>query len=76
VAPDPLSATSPWIEGYVWSPRAGRIESVDADGDHLTQYDLNDGDRWVSIGCTTSANPPDDSWLSIAETFEFLPAQE
>jgi hypothetical protein len=30
----------------------------------------------LSMVCFTYEEPPDDDWLSIAETIEFLPAEE
>ena len=38
-------------------------------------YMLSDGTTFYSLGCTAS-NPPEDRWLSIAETFEFLAPDE
>jgi hypothetical protein len=35
-------------------------------------YLVTDGDRWLLLGCG-SLNPPEDRWLSIARTIEFLP---
>ena len=35
----------------------------------------NDGHAAAALLCR-SDEPPDDGWLSIAETFEFLPAEE
>lgn len=43
-----------------------------------TNFSLNlatDGSRFYLIRCA-AGDPPDDAWLSVAETFEFLPAGE
>ena len=39
-------------------------------------YILAAGDRLISLWCDATSLPPDDRWLSIAESFEFLPAEE
>jgi len=38
-------------------------------------YMLTDGATFYGLMCDAS-NPPEDRWLSIAETFEFLPVEE
>jgi len=40
-----------------------------------TAWIFTDGDRHAALLCR-SVRPPDDRWLSIAESFEFLPAEE
>ena len=42
----------------------------------LTSYVLDMGDGVFFAVCTTYDTRPDDDWLSIAETIEFLPAEE
>ena len=42
---------------------------------YRTAYLLTDGAGYYSLTCY-GFEPPDDRWLSIAETFEFLPAEE
>jgi hypothetical protein len=37
-------------------------------------YLFTDGARYYSVACSVE-DPPDDRWLSIAETFELLPAE-
>ena len=53
--------------------RAGRV--VYADHETHVDYHLTDRNIWLQLQCA-SATPPDDYWLSIAETFEFLPVEE
>jgi hypothetical protein len=45
------------------------------DGGSATAWIFLDGERRVVLFCQ-SEEPPEDRWLSIAETFEFLPAEE
>ncbi len=40
--------------------------------DRYAMYLFGDGHRWYFLGCSRGA--PEDDWLSIAATFEFLPA--
>lgn len=40
-----------------------------------TAWILADGDRRAALFCR-SDEPPEDRWLSVAESFEFLPAEE
>ena len=44
-------------------------------GQPATTWVFLDGERRVVLFCR-SEEPPDDRWLSIAETFRFLPAEE
>jgi hypothetical protein len=68
-----------WVEtsGTVVSLPVGQVARIDAvgDGAYQTQYLFTDGDRWLFLNCS-AAERRDDGWLSIAETFEFLPAAE
>jgi hypothetical protein len=62
---------------------AGQAKRIDgrqvAEGLHApTDFSLHlatDGSRFYLIRCA-AVDPPDDAWLSVAETFEFLPAEE
>jgi len=45
------------------------------DGLQGTFYNYADDTRWVYLDCR-SQEPTDDRWLSIAETFEWLPEEE
>jgi hypothetical protein len=54
--------------------RCGSTWTCPRRGDH-TQYLLTDGAGFYSPACIAS-EPPADRWLPIAETFEFLPAEE
>jgi hypothetical protein len=38
----------------------------------LVDIHYDDANRWFVLQCGTE-DPPEDRWLSIAETFEFLP---
>lgn len=42
--------------------------------DRQAMYLFGDGRQWYFLGCSRGA--PEDDWLSIAATFEFLPAAE
>ena len=53
--------------------RAGRLDVTRGSQDSSRWY-FSDGAAWFSLSCTSS-EPPDDRWLSIAETFEFLPTK-
>jgi len=55
--------------------QVARIDAVGADGAYQEQYLFTDGDRWLFLNCSADERR-DDGWLSIAETFEFLPAEE
>jgi pimeloyl-ACP methyl ester carboxylesterase len=52
--------------------RTGHISATDVDGRANDAYIYSDAKVWIRMECW-SFNPPDDRWLSIAETFEFLP---
>jgi len=56
--------------------RAARVELVKSDGTHQDHYVYTDGQQWFELLCSAKTRPLDDRWLSIAETFEFLPAEE
>ena len=59
---------------YVDVP-AGRtlaIDCLDQDGCDGRDYIYTASGTWFTLVCYASP-PPDDRWLSIAETFEFLP---
>ena len=71
-----------------WLGGRGIVTVVELPGDHGTRLDwarfdalsataylFTDGSAWWRLECT-SPEPPEDRWLSIAETFEFLPAEE
>jgi hypothetical protein len=56
--------------------RAGHALRADvrwADGWKSSHYYYMEGTRWFLLECVTEDRPPDDRWLSIAETLEFLP---
>jgi hypothetical protein len=53
--------------------RAGRLD-VTLGGQDTSRYYISDGAAWFSLSCASS-EPPDDRWLSIAETFSFLPVE-
>jgi hypothetical protein len=55
--------------------QVARIDAVGADEAHQTQYYFTDGDRWLFLNCSADERRGD-GWLSIAETFEFLPVEE
>jgi hypothetical protein len=50
------------------------VEYVDREWDR-SYYWLTDGRVLATLGCQATRGP-DDHWLPIAETFEFLPADE
>jgi len=52
--------------------RTGCIDVVDTDGWESRGYYYKHGEAWFLLSCGAE-NPPDDRWLTIAETFEFLP---
>jgi hypothetical protein len=54
--------------------QAARMDGPD-EATHLSVYLLRDGNTFYWISCAGD-DLPDDRWLSIAETFEFLPAEE
>ena len=45
------------------------------DEPYLTErvYVFTDGNSAMELACREFGDPPEDRWLSIAETFEFLP---
>jgi hypothetical protein len=54
---------------------AGRTAAIDRhyrDGTDNRDYLFTDRSRWSMLSCSSN-EPPADRWLSIAETFEFLP---
>jgi hypothetical protein len=55
---------------------AGEVGCVDGHdsmlGEDSRDYMYTDGESWFALWCMASI-APDDRWLSIAETFEFLP---
>ena len=56
---------------------AGQTATLDAlydDGTIGRDYHFTDMTTWFRLSCISS-EPPDDRWLSIAETFEFLPVE-
>jgi hypothetical protein len=66
------------VETEILDLPAGRAVVIDTayrDGRHYRDYVVTDGERWGALICG-SRSPPDDRWLSIAETIEFLPAEE
>jgi hypothetical protein len=54
---------------------AAREPGVGQSGRSGTQYRFEEDGEWFILGCYAD-DPPDDRWLSVAETFEFLPAEE
>ena len=38
-------------------------------------YSLTDGQTWLTLQCS-SIEPPEDYWLSLAESVKFLPVEE
>ena len=74
---EPVTEPSHSSEVRLPAGRAWRIDAVHDSGQHITEYVLtNDGDFYI-IGCSIEGwAQPDDDWLSIAETFEFMPAEE
>ncbi len=60
------------------SGRSGRVVYEDVDGPVVethADYSLTDGQTWLTLQCS-SPTPPDDNWLSLAETVEFLAPEE
>ena len=75
LAPDPdIIGPQSIIEDLPAGP-TGHITATDVDGWTLGAYHFTDGVTWVYLDCR-SMEPPGDGWRSIAETFEFLPADE
>jgi hypothetical protein len=55
----------------------GKRIDVTFSGGGATEYMLTQDGVFYTLGCfVPSGDPPADRWLSIAETFEFLPAVE
>jgi len=57
---------------------AGRAAALDVlydDGRASREYLFTDTTAWLRLSCVSN-EPPDERWLSVAETFEFLPAEE
>ena len=56
--------------------KAGRAVRLDDERTRPSSaYLFTDGTRYYSVACS-DPDPPQDRWLSMAETFEFLPADE
>lgn len=65
-------------EAFYFELPAGRTLAVDMrwqDGDQQRDYFYLDGETWFDLQCLAQGAPPEDRWLSIAVTFEFLPAK-
>ena len=54
---------------------AARADRVGQSGRPGTQYTYMEDGEWFALGCYAD-DPPEDRWLSIAETFEFLSVEE
>jgi len=55
----------------------GKRIDVMLSGGGGSEYVLAPNDVFYTFGCFVPAgDPPDDRWLSVAETFEFLPTEE
>ena len=68
--PDAGMPTTTFIE--LPAGRAGRLDVTL--GRDTSRWYFSEGAAWFSLSCASS-EPPDDRWLSIAETFEFLPVE-
>jgi hypothetical protein len=55
--------------------RACRVDFLKPGLPAFTVWSLTDGNTWLRLTCH-SDDPPDDRWLSIAETIEFLDAPD
>jgi hypothetical protein len=55
--------------------RIGHLTATDLEGAAHDAYVFTDSEAWFLLECW-SPDPPEDRWLSIAETFEFLPVEE
>ncbi len=53
-----------------------RIDATSDDGQRLSIYPLSADGRTYRVLYFVAERPPEDHWLSIAETFEFLPVEE
>jgi hypothetical protein len=54
--------------------RVGHIIAADTDDWTYGAYYFTDGDAWLYLECW-SPDPPEDEWLSVAQSFEFLPGR-
>jgi hypothetical protein len=54
--------------------RAGRVDVLVGGSVAISWYHLTDGRSWFYLQCG-AREPPDDRWLSIAESFELLPLE-
>lgn len=54
---------------------ASRSDVVEHVGRLGTRDIYTEGGKWFFLGCY-AVDPPEDRWLSVAETFGFLPAEE
>jgi hypothetical protein len=74
-----------WTTGteWAWDVRTKRLELpaggvvradvLWADGTTESSYFYMEGTRWFQLSCASEDRPPEDHWLTIAETFEFRP---
>jgi hypothetical protein len=53
----------------------GHLTATDVDGWTVGGYVYTDSEAWFKLECW-SPDPPEDHWLSIAESFEFLPVEK
>ena len=63
--------------GYLDLP-AGRVARIDSrweNGWDQRDYVFKDGETWFLLQCNSTL-APEDRWMPIAETFEFLPVEE
>ena len=67
------------LESTFMDLRAGRtgriLRAVDSEAEYVSTYYFTDSDAWFYLECV-SPDPSLERWLSIAESFEFLPADE
>ena len=56
--------------------RTGHVSGDYADGGTFDMYFFTDLEAWFYLECQSAEPPPADRWLSIAESFEFLPEQQ
>jgi hypothetical protein len=66
------------MEPLDFPPGSAIVVHVDNECDpqhKMTLYSIASWDQAGEVRCIASERP-DDDWLSIAETFEFLPAEE
>jgi hypothetical protein len=69
---DPTAVTSQIME--LPSGPTGVIDATDPEWWNSRTYVMTDRERWMYLVCSDTFEPPEDRWLSIAETFEFLVA--